>query len=74
MKPTNEILELVKLYALLFDYDIVRFKKEYKGYLAYYVSSKEEEGAFVGYPSYVLINSKKICRMATHKEVLDLMA
>lgn len=45
-------------YAKKNGFDTCLFAKEWKGYMAFSVSCKAEEGACIGFPAYALVDKK----------------
>lgn len=58
-------------FAKEYGYDSCRFEKEWLGYMAFHVWSKELEGACVGYPDFVLVDEQMNARLAGHDELFD---
>lgn len=74
MKATKEAYMAAVNFASLNKYDFVRFAAEYKGFVAYFVTSKALEGSYSGYPHYVLVDYKSMdCRYCTPAEAMEIL-
>lgn len=56
-------------YAKKFGFDSCLFYKEWNGYMAFEVSRKEDAGACIGYPTFVLVDDKMNARLSGEEEL-----
>ena len=73
MEQSERTDRAVKRFAAKLNYELIKFKCQYKDYLAYNVSSESLRGTFYGLPIFVIIRADYCCRLATPDEVLDIM-
>jgi len=54
-------------------FDGVTYAAQYEGCAAYHANSKALEGAKCGYPNFVIVDGKGVCRFSTPDEALEII-
>lgn len=74
MEESEKTLKAAQWFAKSFDFDIVEYAGQYKGYVAYYLSNESLRGTTYGIPNYCLVREDYRCRLTTPDESLEIIA